>query len=455
MQSGHIDPGQLAVHRFTLTAATKLVFNSLTNSSVLSWRLTGPRGVEVNSFNFDGSDSVFFASPSALDLPPGDYVLTVNGVGDTDADYAFRLLNLASASPVTLGTSTSGTINPANETDAYRFTGAAGDQISITKETGNGAGSVFLRILDPSGRLLAAPSYFGGTTSFTLPMAGSYTVLLESYVTETVNHAYSFTVARTGNTPPADLSQGTPLVLGQTNSGTLDGTSPALFTFTTTGAKRVYFDAQSHSGQTWELIGPRGVERGPISFFGSDSWENGGNVGIDLPLAGTYQLRLAGPAGAFAFRLLDLAVGTTLPLDNTRIEGALAPSRETDIYHFTGVAGERLVLDVQTFADSSLRLFDPFGRPVLGPTSFDDREIVLEFAGTYTMLVEGRAYTNIASDDYAFVLNRAVDAAPVALNSRHPHRKHCGRTRQYTSLPLYVVGRTAGGVRFLHRQFQP
>ena len=58
---------------------------------------------------------------------------------------------------------------------------------------------------------------------------------------------------------------------------------------------------------------------GPINIAYSDSWERGGNLAIDLPVAGTYQLRIAGSAGNYAFRLLDLAAATAAPLDNTLI----------------------------------------------------------------------------------------------------------------------------------------
>src|SRR3546814_11517631 len=70
----------------------------------------------------------------------GDYVLTVDGTGDTAGDFAFRLLDLAAATPLTLGAVTSGTIEPANATALYRVTGAAGDRLFFDYMTNRSAG---------------------------------------------------------------------------------------------------------------------------------------------------------------------------------------------------------------------------------------------------------------------------------------------------------------------------
>src|SRR3546814_4190515 len=81
----------------------------------------------------------------------GDYVLTVDGTGDTAGDFAFRLLDLAAATPLTLGAVTSGTIEPANATALYRVTGAAGDRLFFDYLTNSSAGR--WRLLDPNGKL--------------------------------------------------------------------------------------------------------------------------------------------------------------------------------------------------------------------------------------------------------------------------------------------------------------
>src|SRR3546814_1065495 len=68
---------------------------------IFHWTLTGPRGVEVDQRTIAYSDSVDLASSlqPLMDLPAGDYVLTIGGfeAGGGADDYAFRLLALASA----------------------------------------------------------------------------------------------------------------------------------------------------------------------------------------------------------------------------------------------------------------------------------------------------------------------------------------------------------------------
>src|SRR5262249_4243112 len=117
-------PGQQDRYRFTLAADSLLYFDSRTNSGSFQWSLTGPMGVFVNSatfntkFSFNASDGFSSGNPS-LALPAGDYTLTVFGLGQTAGGYAFRLSDLAAATPLTPGTPVSGTLNPANGSDLY------------------------------------------------------------------------------------------------------------------------------------------------------------------------------------------------------------------------------------------------------------------------------------------------------------------------------------------------
>src|SRR3546814_14259040 len=64
-----------------------------------------------------------------------------------------------------------------------------------------------------------------------------------------------------------------------------------------------------------------------------------------------------------------------------------------------------------------MRIVDPFGRLVTGPTSLFARELTLPATGTYLLFIEGRANSAAASDDYAFVLNVPRDPAPLTLTT--------------------------------------
>ncbi len=232
--------GQRALHTFTLTAAnTRLYFDSLDNQSSLVWSLAGPRGLVVGDRRFDQSDSQ--NGTSILDLPPGDYTLTVDGVRDHTGEFRFRLLDLAAASALDLGTVVSGTLTPANQTDAYRFSAAA-ESVFYFDQLAAAGGATFWRLVDPFGQTLWGPSGFGSDAGLmTLPFAGEYTLLIEGRRDASADASYSFRVQ-----PVVDTT--TALTLGSVVAGDIEATGQRdLHTFTLDSARRLYFDALTNN----------------------------------------------------------------------------------------------------------------------------------------------------------------------------------------------------------------
>ena len=154
--SGSIaDAGQQDSYTFTLGAATRLWFDSQTNSNNLNWRLTGPTGTLVSATPFGDDDRNLGL------LQPGTYTLTVAGNADTVGSYAFRVLNLASATAFTTGTSgtptgatQSGVLNPANEADMYRFTGTAGNSLRFDNLSASVNTDASWQLIDPYGTVV-------------------------------------------------------------------------------------------------------------------------------------------------------------------------------------------------------------------------------------------------------------------------------------------------------------
>src|SRR5205814_8903062 len=81
--------------------------------------------------------------------PPSAPTRRASDLGDTTAAYSFRLLDLAAAAPITPGTVVSGTLEPGNETDVYRFEAAAGDRVFFDLQARSGAGGGTRTVLDP------------------------------------------------------------------------------------------------------------------------------------------------------------------------------------------------------------------------------------------------------------------------------------------------------------------
>ena len=107
------DPNIADDYTFTITAATKLYFDGLTEQPGLSWSLIGPRGIEISSQGFtSGEDQIFTLTA------PGTYQLHVVSDGSTTGSYSFRLSDVSPALPVTFRKArstafSSGQCNPA------------------------------------------------------------------------------------------------------------------------------------------------------------------------------------------------------------------------------------------------------------------------------------------------------------------------------------------------------
>jgi large repetitive protein len=407
--NGSIDtPGQVNQYTFTLTSATSLYFDSLTNRSDLYWSLSGPRGAEVNNRAFASSDASGISGSPALQLLPGNYTLTVgaNG-GAATGSYGFRLLNLANATPMTPGVQVADTLAIGNETQDYQFSGTAGEKVFLDAQSGS---NLYWRLLDQYDQVVGSPNYFSNE-QVTLPSTGTYTLLLEGQIAASSASPYSFTVF-------PDVDTNAALSIGSTTSGTISQPGQLNnFNFTLTAETRLVFDSLTDDGNlNWTLNGPAGTVVNGRSFTGSDSGDFGGDSLLDLP-AGNYTLTVAGNSAdttSYAFRLLNVAQATPISY-GAAISGTLtdagasgqtsgAPGTETLAYSFTGTRGDQIQLDVsQNTGGIYTRLFDPTGQQLSEGYLSNGSLQTLMLSGTYTLLVEGRIY-NTAPESFGFTI---------------------------------------------------
>ncbi|MBM3521553.1 MAG: hypothetical protein FJX57_01235, partial [Alphaproteobacteria bacterium] len=433
--NGSLDrSGQRDRFTFTLASATKLYFDSLSNDGNLRWTLIAD-GVrtEIGDRAFNGSDSEHIGGNTLLDLAPGNYTLIVDGNADHTADYAYRLLNLsdvASMTAVTFGTSNTGTLSPGNETAVYRVDAVAGDQITITRDSLS-AGFPMFRMFDPHGRFVFGPTYLDpGSLSalgtVTLRANGPFVLVLEGRVYEPGDISYGFTVNKTGNvgvTPHL----GEPRTFGSDVTGTLTGSDTKSFLFNVLAPTRLLFDTLTDdSGKAWRLVDPNGLVIADRNLRNADSYEFGsGDASLAAPVAGTYKLEVYGSAGGFAFKLIDLnAAGTPVALNTTISDSSV---RATDVFQFTGTTGDRLFFDRHRGDRiaggglpgdwATIRIYDPFGRMIVGPINFDDFYLpALPVTGTYKLVYENRVW--FEGSNYAFALIPADSKQAITLGTK-------------------------------------
>ncbi|MEQ1562707.1 MAG: hypothetical protein ABL935_04855, partial [Nitrospiraceae bacterium] len=312
--------GQKDFYTFTLTEASSLLFDALSNNFSHSWSLTGPRGVEVNNrlFNQDTNQPI-------LNLVPGSYTLTVDASGNTTGGYSFRLHNLATGTSVTPGTVVNGTLSPGNRTEIHKLAVNAGDRFTFDAQTSSG-GSLSWRLINPYGRQVFGPGNFTDVANQTLNTPGQYTLVIEGNAANTANVSYNFNVQFLGNTPPPPVV-GTPLTFDTTTSGTISTPNAVVrYTFNVPTQRVLYLDTLTNNSNIfWTLRGPAGDEMANLNSFVAQD--------VRLLVAGDYVLEVTSPfANSFSFRLDDLNTAPVLTLGTPVSNAQLSPPNRTDAY---------------------------------------------------------------------------------------------------------------------------
>jgi large repetitive protein len=269
-----------------------------------------------------------------LELPlSGDYRVRVFADGNRTGTYAFRLLDLGTATPIDLGTQVDGTLNPSNETDLYRFSANAGDRFyfDVRALSPNNGDWASWRLLDPLGRPVWGPSGFyvnNDVETTALALGGPYTLLIEGRnwvpANGVASFGYSFAVLPVVDDAPAALT------LGQRVDGSLGVAGQRdTYTFTLAAERTLYFDALAGANTfSWSLAGPDGTVASR-NFRASDAADLGGASPLLRLPAGAYTLTVDASldaTGAYAFRLRDLRAEATAIGTDTDIAGTLDPA---------------------------------------------------------------------------------------------------------------------------------
>ncbi|MCT0209070.1 hypothetical protein, partial [Synechococcus sp. CS-1332] len=399
--TGILTPGaESDFYRFSGTAGQRLNFDSLAVATGATWRLFDPSNQQVAGFGVGaGTDFTAF-----LDAP-GTYLLQIDGNSASDVTYNFTVTNISDAAPATptaFPFSQSGSVSGAPVD--FTITAAAGKLLFVDSLDPDFDG-VSLQILDQGNFNSAIYTANAGNDSgagFVLPRSGNYTVRVNG------SGDYNFRIL--------DLAaNSTALSLGTATSGPLAAATTQAFLFNGSAGQRLYFDSLEEDGDniTLALLRPDGS-----SVLGG-SGEADSFPSFSLSETGPYHLLLLNSTATavdFNFALRDLATATALSF-NTVTNGSLSPGQETDLYRFTGTAGQRLVFDSQTpgFPSVTWRIFGPANQSLANQNITTDLELNLTADGTYTLAIDGASATSV---NYSFSLvTPATTTTALSLNT--------------------------------------
>src|SRR5271157_5313779 len=406
--SGTLNPGATTlVYSFTGTPGQKLFLDNLTTvGNAVNLRLLDPYNNQV--FNIgSSSDSGLFDVTNG-----GTYYLLVDGEASSPVGYGFRLIDPATV-PLSFGTTTSGTVTTATQSDVYSFTGTAGERVYFEElSDSNGGGGASWYLYGPNNQGITS-SGIGGDLAARLSINGTYTLAVynnTSYATAT----YSFEAIQ--NVDPT-----TSINLGQTVSGMINNPGDeATYTFTITPAQiaagqRIFVNGlDPYIGSLNAIL----TDPNGNTIYNSNAAYNEGPYSLTYP--GTYTLTVysnstSRATGNYKFAVDDVtAPASSIALTSgagTTVSGTLASGAAVNFYQLSGTAGERLYFESLSDSPSysaEVNLVNLSNGSITSYYEDYDYTWTLPSTGTYLLYVSGTNVNN-ASVSYKFEVFENVD----------------------------------------------
>ncbi|HET7329337.1 LEPR-XLL domain-containing protein, partial [Dyella sp.] len=431
---------------FSLAAPTRVLFDSLSNRSDISWTLIGPDGTVVNPTALSGTQGSSAGDPIALNAI-GNYQLLIVPVGHALGDFAFNLLDLAAAPALVIGTSQSIALAPGNSSTAYTINAHAGDYVSLQVSSLAG-GNASVTLVDANGNKVLATTTLTGTDSFTLalPHDGAYQLIVAGDIANTAETDISYSAKLI--TP----QQGT-LALGSDIQGSTSTAGvPDTYRFTLNTPTKLFVDGLTGLNQAWTIRASNGTVVAS------------GQLGAISPLVLTpdvYTLQVQAASsdalGAYGLRLVDLSGATALPLGQAT-QGSLVDGHAL-VYSVTSTidqAALSLQVDAAANAGAQIYVYDgacnliASGANALALTSIADgvangitRYVVIDggSANTYTLTATQSAASGSSSGSSALNLGASFSGSLASIGDSKTYRIAVGYDQQ---LPFAQLLRDLG-----------
>ncbi|HEY2499109.1 MAG TPA: IPT/TIG domain-containing protein [Candidatus Angelobacter sp.] len=401
--------GQNARYTFSGTAGQQmsmnLTGNTYTGCNAVVISILQSNGATVGSAGICNSST---GSLNSVTLPvTGTYTVFVDPQGTTTGSVTMLLNNFADVTgTINIGTPLTANTTVAGQNARYTFSGTEGQQLSMSL-SGNtyvGCNAVVVSVLQPSGAAVGSTGICNNATGFmdsiTLPVTGTYTILVDPQGTTTgsVTLLLNSFADLTGTISIGTSLTTTTTVPGQNARYTFSGTlgqqlSMNMTANTYTGCNAVVVSILKSNGTS---VGSAGACTNGTGFMDS----------ITLPATDTYTV-LVNPQGAttgsvtvllntFADITGTISVGTPLTATTT-VAGQNA------LYTFGGTAGQQMSMNLtgNTYTGCNavvVSILQPSGASVgsagacTGGTGFMD-SITLPVTGTYTVLVNPQGAT--------------------------------------------------------------
>jgi hypothetical protein len=404
--------GQTRYFRFQVPTPTVVSFDALSNTDSLLVSLDGPNGNLFINRDFGSTDYYLTATARNLIVPAGDYQLSFSAHRELTPTFSFRVLDTATAISLIPGVTHTGTNAVAASTELLAFTATAGDTFYLRTERGTGwVRTPLVTLHAPSGTVVANFTLGRDVDTFTLQETGRHLLTVISASDETAtNGVFKLTFI-----PVVDTAVN--LGLGEIQTGEI--TSPGQsyrYAFSLAEPKRLHFDVLGGAGSfEVKLTGPAGEQALNYGdYYLGTPWLN--------LVEGSYELtvrRRNDETGPFSFRLLDFAAATPFTPGESVVT-AFTPATATAIRSFNGTWGQRFYFDGQGYTGNGqqplFQMVSPAGKSILRIGAHSDfNTFTLAESGTYHVLVLGEPSNPAASGTATFRLAPNLENPPSPL----------------------------------------